>query len=152
MEEFFELFGFSSMYPYGQTKQLRAFFFGILKRHSGTPVQMLSDVCASLFGDNVVVELLGNALLMYKPAPSLRLVRPLHRMRDKERIRKTITHIQRGAILIVDLMLTPGAHDLGSFFSDLDSTSKVTILQVISGDLERHLDITLHSWQQNQGQ
>ena len=128
--------------------------FGILKKHSATPVQLLRNVCASLC-DDVVVDLLDDALRSYKPGPSLHLVRPLEEIRGihKERIqRKPITYLQRGAILIVDDVQFPAGNEIESFFMDLDPTSEVTRLNVHADRLELDLYRTLESWQENQGQ
>ena len=152
MEQFFKAFRWS------QSDQVRQRWgiFGILKKHSATPVQLLRNVCASLLDDDdIAVKLLDGALLSYKPLPSLHLVRPLGEIRDirNERIqRKPVTYIQRGAILIMYSGLSPGIIELQSFFTDLDPTSEVTILDLNSHDVDITYLRTLHSWQQNQGQ
>ena len=164
MEEFLEAFGFPgnilkdfppSRLLYRQTKQPRDILFGILKKHSFTPVQLLRNVCASLCDDDVVVELLDNALRSYKPAPPLHFVRPLEEIRDihnERRQRKPITYLKRGAILIVDHLQFPVGNELESFFMDLDPTNKVTRLTSHAGDFKWHFNRILYSWQQNQGE
>ena len=164
IEGFLEAFGFPrdilKDFPlrklsYNQCEHPREILFGILKKHSVTPVQLLRDVCASLCDDDVVVELLDDALRSYKPGPSLHLVRPLEEIRDihNERIqRKPVTYLQRGAILIMDFGLSFAENELESFFMDLDPTSKVTRVNMHRGNFRRHLHETLQSWKQNQGQ
>ena len=169
MEEFVEAFGFprdilkdfsSRKGLYDLPRMLKGpsdILFGILKKHSATPVRLLRNVCASLCDDEVaVVELLDDALRSYKPGPSLHLVRPLEEIRviHKERIqRKPITYVQRGAILIMDLRhrLSVG-HELESFFMDLDPTSKVTRINTCRDNFMILFFETLQSWQQNRGQ
>ena len=88
MEQFFKAFRWSQS---DQARQ-RWGIFGILKKHSATPVQLLRNVCASLLDDDdIAVKLLDDALLSYKPRPSLHLVRPLWEIRDirNERIQRT---------------------------------------------------------------
>ena len=164
IEGFLEAFGFprdilkdfSSLKGlYDLLKDPSDILFGILKKHSVTPVQLLRDVCASLCDDDVVVELLDDALRSYKSVPSLHLVRPLEEIRDihNERIqRKPVTYHHRGAILIMDLGLSFADDELESFFMDLDPTSKVTRVNILRGNFKRHLHETLRSWKQNQGQ
>ena len=163
MEEFVEAFGFprdilKDFYLHkiylNPRKHPRDILFGILKKHSVTPVQLLRNVCATLCDDDAVVELLHDALRSYKSAPPLHLVRPLEEIRDihKERIqRKPITYVQRGAILIMDFRhrLSVGG-ELESFFMDLDPTSKVTRVNTHRGSIA--IIETLRSWRQNQGQ
>ena len=163
IEGFLEAFGFQKdilkYFPlrkdfplsYDPRKHPREILFGILKKHSFTPVQLLRNVCASLCDDDVVVELLDNALRSYKPGPSLHLVRPLEEIRDRIQ-RKPITYLQRGAILIVDDVQFPAGNEIESFFMDLDPTSEVTRLNVHADRLELDLYRTLESWQQHQGQ
>ena len=133
----------------------RVILFGILKNHSATPVQLLRNVCASLFDDDVAVELLDDALRSYKPVPSLHLVRPLEELRDfyNERIERKPIYLQRGAILIMDSLSSAG-NELESFFMDLDPTSEVTRLREYpnSAEFGSHFKSCLDSWQQNQGQ
>ena len=167
IEEFVEAFGFprdilkdfsSRKGLYDLPRMLKGpsdILFGILKKHSVTPVQLLRNVCASLFDDDVVVELLDDALRSYKPVPSLHLVCPLEEIKDihNERIqRKPITYLQRGAVLIVDFGLSFADDELKSFFMDLDSTSEVTRYDMRRSNFKRHFIKTLESWQQNQGQ
>ena len=164
MEEFVEAFGFPrdilKDFPlrklsYHRREHPVDILFGILKKHSSTPVQLLRNVYASLLDDDFVVDLLDDALRSYKPGPPLHLVRPLEEIRGihKERIqRKPITYLQRGAILIIDSELLNAGDDLESFFMDLDPTSEVTRLNGYSGSFKRHFIKTLQSWQQNQGQ
>ena len=176
MEEFFEAVGLprntikKSIYReiFGYTKHTTRGFrndsiaklvpdmlFGILTKHSTTPVQLLRNVCATLFDDGNVVDLIDNALLSYKPRRSLHLVRPLKEIRElhvKQIQSKPIAYIQRGRILIVETMCSSGSKALGSFFSDLDATSEVTILDSLAGDaFDFNFLRTLESWQQNQG-
>ena len=164
MEEFVEAFGFPKdiLKDFPLRKGIRSLrkgpsdiLFGLLKKHSVTPVQLLRNVCVSLFDDDFVVELLDDALRSYKPASSLHLVRPPEEIRDihKERIqRKPITYLQRGAILIMDDVQFSAANEIESFFMDLDPTSEVTRLILHADDLEFDLYRTLESWQENQGQ
>ena len=161
MEEFVEAFGFPKDilkdFPLRKRSLLKdpsGILLGILKKHSAIPVQLLRNVCASLFDDDVVVDLLDDALRSYKPGLSLHLVRLPEEIRriHTERIqRKPITYLQRGAILIVDHVQFPAGNELESFFMDLDPTSEVTRLEH-SGSFNRHFIETLRSWQQNQGQ
>ena len=164
IEGFLEAFGFPrdilKDFPlrklsYNQCEHPREILFGILKKHSVTPVQLLRDVYASLCDDDFVVELLDDALRSYKPVPSLHLVRPLEEIRriHNERIkRKPITYLQRGAILIIDHMQFPAGNEIESFFMDLDATSEVTRLSVYPEFVELGLREILESWQENQGQ
>ena len=161
VEEFFKAFGFQkdimkeSWVQSDPTSRLREILVGILKRHPTTPVQVLRDVCASLFDDDVVVDLLDNALLSYKPGPSLHLVRPLEQIRRIHEMnvqRRPISYIHSGAILVVHCGLFPGIKEFESFFMYLDRTSEVTILDTNSDEDGNILNTTLDSWQQNQGQ
>ena len=142
LEEFLEAFGLPSTLR-SDEKLKHEILFDILKRHFDTPVQLVRNVCATLFGDSIVVELLDKAVFS-KPPLSLHLVRPL------EEIRKI--YIQRGRILIVEPKPLPSAKELGSFFTDLDPTSEVTILEAGSSYFDRNIRSTIDSWQQNQGQ
>ena len=164
IEGFFEAFGFPrdilkhfrlhELQLYLR-KQPRIILFGILKEHSVTPVQLLRDVYSSLCDDDVVLELLDDALRSYKPGSSLHLVRPLEEIRriyNKRIQRKPITYLQRGAILIIDNVQFPAGNGIKSFFMDLDPTSEVTTLGVQADGLEMDFYRTLESWQENQGQ
>ena len=116
--------------------------FDILGKHMMTPVQLLRDVCASLWLDDIV-ELLDSFEFR-----SLHLVRSV---KELEADRKPIHFLQRGAVLIAVPRLL-NLVQVESFFKDLDSTSQVITLETDSPDFRVNLQRTLDTWRETQGE
>ena len=77
---------------------------GVLHKHSATPVRLIRDVGAVLFGDgSQLVKRLDQHLTSWKPTPVLRPVLPTQGLKKiyEERVqRQPVTHIDRVRIVM----------------------------------------------------